>query len=146
MKNLTFTRVHWAPWCDDADEATDISAIMSKTELDALFDEITQAFGVAPLIAVALFQRILALSTFCSDGELPTTLFDEVGMPGRELCAAAAKTWIPNMPDETGTLMSCCRWCFSRHRFRSPAGGVVRRGATDWVLAIPFRAFGLHRV
>ena len=75
-------------WATDCDENT--SETMGQGDLRDLLNRITQRFDVEASIAIALFQRALALSAFAADVALPDTLFEN-GLPGHELCAAAAK-------------------------------------------------------
>lgn len=67
-------------------------------EGEELFDvlgRIRRALDVEPSIAVALFQRSLALFSFCVDARLSDAFFEE-GFPGRELCIAASKAPVLN--------------------------------------------------
>lgn len=67
-------------------------------EGEDLFDvlgRIRRALEVEPPTAVALFQRSLALFSFCADAEISESLFED-GFPGRELCIAASKTPVLN--------------------------------------------------
>lgn len=67
-------------------------------EGEDLFDvlgRIRRALDVEPPTAVALFQRSLALFTFCMDAEFSEMFFDD-GFPGRELCIAASKAPVLN--------------------------------------------------
>ncbi len=75
-------------WAADYDE--DSNQTLGEGDLHELLDSIAHRFGVDASVAVALFQRALALSAFTADTALPDTLFED-GMPGRELCAAAAR-------------------------------------------------------
>jgi hypothetical protein len=66
---------------------------------EQLFDvlgRIRHALDVEPPVAIALFQRSLALFSFCLDTELADAFFDD-GFPGRELCAAASKAPVLNL-------------------------------------------------
>lgn len=67
-------------------------------EGEELFDvlgRIRRALDVEPSTAIALFQRSLALFSFCLDARLSDALFEN-GFPGRELCVAASKTPVLN--------------------------------------------------
>jgi hypothetical protein len=67
-------------------------------EGEDLFDvlaRIRRALAVEPPTAVALFQRSLALFSFCVDAELSEAFFED-GFPGRELCVAASKAPVLN--------------------------------------------------
>ena len=67
-------------------------------EGEELFDvlgRIRRTLDVEPPTAVALFQRSLALFTFCVNAELSEMLFDN-SFPGRELCIAASKAPVLN--------------------------------------------------
>lgn len=67
-------------------------------EGEDLFDvlgRIRRTLDVEPPTAVALFQRSLALFSFCVDAELSDALFED-GFPGRELCIAASKAPVLN--------------------------------------------------
>ncbi|MDE2111993.1 MAG: hypothetical protein KGJ79_12690 [Alphaproteobacteria bacterium] len=97
-------------WSDDGDvedgETMDAET-MTSGDLCDLLDRITRRLGVEAAIAIALFKRAIALSTFCAEAELPGTLFEN-GFPGRELCVAAAKAPVLNQLGETDGEVSHC--------------------------------------
>ncbi len=64
-------------------------------ELFDVLDRIRRALDVEPSMAIALFQRSLALFSFCVDTNLSEALRDD-GFPGRELCIAASKAPVLN--------------------------------------------------
>ncbi len=80
---------------------------MGSGDLRELLDRIARACDVEPPIATALFKRALALSTFCAEAELSDTLFDN-GLPGGELCTAAAKAPVLSDPGETDDETTHC--------------------------------------
>ncbi|MDE2498576.1 MAG: hypothetical protein KGL56_00160 [Alphaproteobacteria bacterium] len=85
-------------WTSDYHE--DTSQTMGEEDLHELLDRIAHRFAVEAPVAVALFQRALALSTLTANAALPDTLFEH-GLPGCELCAAAAKVPVLNERGES---------------------------------------------
>ncbi len=82
-------------WAEsEKSEADDLEWIEAEELFDVL-GLIRRSLDVEPTTAVALFQRSLALFSFCSDGELSDTYFER-GFPGRELCVAASKAPVLN--------------------------------------------------
>ncbi len=82
-------------WAEPDDEEEDGWDWIEWEELFDVLSRIRRALDVEPLTAVALFQRSLALFSFCLDAELSEMLFDD-GFPGRELCIAASKAPVLN--------------------------------------------------
>ncbi len=83
--------------CGWADADTDEQG-WEWIEGEDLFDvlgRIRRALDVEPPTAIALFQRSLALFSFCADAELSDVFFED-GFPGRELCVAASKIPVLN--------------------------------------------------
>ncbi len=85
-------------WAEDADDAEG-DETMPGEDVHGLLDRITRLIDVEPDVAIALFKRSLALSAFCAEVDLPEVLFED-GLPGRELCTAAAKAPVLNAPGE----------------------------------------------
>lgn len=82
-------------WAEaEKDEVEDFDWIEAEELFDVL-GIIRRSLDVEPMTAVALFQRSLALFSFCSDAHLSETYFDR-GFPGRELCVAASKAPVLN--------------------------------------------------
>ena len=84
---------------DDADAGT-----MARGETRETLRRIATTLKVDRLTAIALFQRAIALSAFCVAEPLVDNLFED-GVPGRALCAAAAKAAVVDLPgDEDGVI------------------------------------------
>lgn len=83
---------------DDEEEIID-PRVIDDSDLHSLLDRIVRILEVDTDTTVALFKRAIALSTFCEEIDLPERLFEK-GLPGRELCIAAAKAPVLNLPGE----------------------------------------------
>lgn len=84
---------------DDADAGT-----MARGDTRETLRRIATALKVDRPTAIALFQRAIALSAFCVAEPLADNLFED-GVPGRALCAAAAKAAVVDLPgDEDGVI------------------------------------------
>jgi hypothetical protein len=81
-------------WAERDDTDDDWEWVEGEDLFDVL-GRIRRTLDVAPRTAIALFQRSLALFSFCVDANLSDAFFDE-GFPGRELCIAASKAAVRN--------------------------------------------------
>ena len=85
-------------WVEDGDDIEG-DQTMPNEDLCDLLDRMRRTIDVEPDVAIDLFKRALALSAFCGEVDLPEALFEN-GLPGRELCAAAAKAQVLDAPGE----------------------------------------------
>ncbi len=81
-------------WAETDEEESGWEWIEGEELFDVL-NRLRRTLDVEPSTAIALFQRSLALFSFCLDTKLSATLFED-GFPGRELCIAASKVPVLN--------------------------------------------------
>jgi len=105
LRSALIMLYEWAEDGADGDGETIDPGAMNGEDLHGLLDRILRTCEVSREIAVALFQRAVALSAFCLETDLPETLFEE-GLPGTALCSAAAMVPVLNLLSDDDNEMS----------------------------------------
>lgn len=72
---------------------------LGRFDVHEVLDRIANTLKVDPRMAIALFKRAIALMAFCRDQHLSDTYFED-GVPGRALCAAAARVDVVDLPGD----------------------------------------------
>ena len=97
--------LHESPVLDSGTDTDDADAgTMARGDTRETLRRIATTLKVDRPTTIALFRRAIALSAFCVAEPLADNLFED-GVPGRALCAAAAKAAVVDLPgDEDGAI------------------------------------------